>query len=104
MIRIQPSDFGCGCNNCGNTEGVKTISFGMIGSNTRGAMNLCGKCRRELSSIIRGDMGLADIDDVARGVVACRRGACGTCPYTGYETGACENKLKDDIYKLFVEG
>lgn len=104
MIRIEPYKYGGNCNNCGNTEGVKTISVGMVGSNTRSAMNLCGKCRRDLSSIIRRDMGLASVDDVARGIVMCRRGTCTGCPYNGYETGTCERKLKEDIANLFVEG
>lgn len=104
MIRIEPEKYGSKCNNCGSTDDVKAVNVGMASSNTYGGFCLCKKCRRDLSRIIRRDMGFADIDDVARGVVACRHGACSTCPYTGYETGTCESKLKEDIANLFVEG
>ena len=104
MIRIELEKYGSKCNNCGGIDDVKAVNVGMASSNTYGGFCLCNKCRRDLSRIIRRDMGLADIDDVARGVVACRRGACSACPYTGYEAGTCENNLKDDLYKLFVEG
>lgn len=104
MISIEPDKYGSKCNNCGGNDDVKAVNVGRASSNTYGGFCLCKKCRRDLASIIRRDMGLADIDDVARGVFACRRGACSTCPYTGYETGTCESKLKEDIANLFIEG
>lgn len=104
MISIEPDKYGSKCNNCGGNGDVKAVNVGMASSNTYGGFCLCRKCRLELSRIIRRDLGVVDADEVARSVYACRTGNCPMCAYAGYVDGECQSKLKDDLYRVFVEG